>query len=186
MTTEDRIRYPIGRFDPAAPSTPEERPGLIQSLAEAPARLRAVVAGLDDTQLDTPYREGGWTVRQVVHHVPDSHLNAYVRMRWALTEEIPTIKTYNEQAWALLPDARSAPIAVSLDLLQALHERWVRLLRSLSDSDYERRLVHPESGPMTLDTVLRLYEWHGRHHVAHIQALRDRMGWSATPLLGLR
>jgi uncharacterized damage-inducible protein DinB len=174
----ESLRYPIGRFDPHATVAPAERAGLIDSIATAPARLRAAVAGLNDSQLDTPYRDTGWTVRQVVHHVPDSHLNAYIRFRWALTEATPTIKPYNEKAWAELRDAATAPVEVSLDLLEALHARWVLLLRSLSESDFERTFQHPESGTMTIGTLLRLYEWHGRHHVAHITNLRSRQGWS--------
>jgi uncharacterized damage-inducible protein DinB len=174
----DDQRYPVGRFDIRGTTSPEERPALIDSIAAAPARLRAAVAGLDDTQLDTPYREGGWTVRQVVHHVPDSHMNAYIRSRFALTQQNPTIMPYDENAWANLFDARTAPVGTSLDLLDALHVRWTTLLRSLSDADFERVLTHPEMGGMTITTLVRLYEWHGRHHVAHITNLRKRMAWS--------
>jgi uncharacterized damage-inducible protein DinB len=174
----EALRYPVGRFDPLATVSHAQRGALIDSIAAAPARLRAAVAGLNGSQLDTPYRDGGWSVRQVVHHVPDSHLNAYIRFRWALTEATPTIKTYNEKAWAELHDAVTAPIEVSLDLLEALHARWVLLLRSLSESDFERSFQHPEWGIMTIATLLRLYEWHGRHHVAHITNLRSRQNWS--------
>jgi uncharacterized damage-inducible protein DinB len=152
------------------------RSALIDNIALVPARMRAAVRSLNDAQLDTPYRDGGWTVRQVVPHVPDSHLNAYTRFKLALTEEVPTIKPYNEAAWAELPDSRGA-IVVSLDLLEALHERWVPLLRTLEEADYQRTFKHPEMGLMTLGALLRLYEWHGRHHVAHITNLRERMGW---------
>jgi uncharacterized damage-inducible protein DinB len=150
---------------------------LIESIAATPARMRAAVKGLNDTQLDTPYREGGWTVRQVVHHVPDSHLNAYVRMKLALTEDNPVIKPYEESEWAKLADAR-APIDMSLRLLDVLHERWLLLIRSLSEADFRKTFRHPAMGEMSLDTQLELYEWHGRHHVAHITSLRERMGWN--------
>jgi hypothetical protein len=170
-------KYPVGRFDPAIEPTAAERPALIESLAAAPARLRAAVAGLDDTQLDTPYRGGGWTVRQVVHHVPDSHMNAYVRVRLALTEDTPTIRPYEESEWAKLPDARTAPVGISLDLLEHLHVRFVLLFRALGDADFQRQLLHPAMGRMTVGTILRMYEWHGRHHVAHITRLRERMNW---------
>jgi uncharacterized damage-inducible protein DinB len=139
--------------------------------------MRAAVAGLSDEQLDTPYRDGGWTVRQLVHHVPDSHLNAYTRFRLALTEPEPTIKPYDQAAWAELGDSRTAPIAMSLLLLEALHQRWVALLESLAAGDFERRFRHPEIGLVTLGEVLGMYAWHGPHHVAHITALRHRNGW---------
>lgn len=174
----EALRYPVGRFDPHAIVAHAERAALIDSIAAAPSRLRAAVAGLTESQLDTPYRDAGWTVRQVVHHVPDSHLNAYIRFRWALTEATPTIKTYNEKAWAELPDAARAPVEMSLDLLEALHARWVLLLRSLSEPDFARTFLHPEWGKMQIATLLRLYEWHGRHHVAHITKLRSRKGWN--------
>jgi hypothetical protein len=139
--------------------------------------LRAAVLGLSEEQLDTPYRPGGWTVRQVVHHVPDSHMNAYVRFKLALTEEAPTIKPYAEARWAELPDTRLTPPEVSLTLLDNLHERWVNILRNMTPEDFERRLQHPEKGLLTLDAMLSLYSWHGRHHVAHVNGLRQRMGW---------
>jgi hypothetical protein len=171
------LRYPVGRFDPGAEVPHGERAALIESIATAPARLRAAAAGLTDAQLDTVYREGGWTVRQVVHHVADSHVNAYTRFRLALTEEGPTIRPYDEKAWADLSDAVGAPVEISLTLLDTLHVRWVLLLRTLTAKDYERPLHHPDSGAMTIGTLLRLYEWHGRHHVAHITGLRRRSGW---------
>ncbi|HUP89169.1 MAG TPA: putative metal-dependent hydrolase [Longimicrobiales bacterium] len=173
----ETLKYPIGRFDPKAEAPASERPELIQSIAAAPRRLRAAVHGLSDQQLDTPYREGGWTVRQVVHHVPDSHLNAYIRFRWGMTEDSPMIKTYEEQLWAELGDSK-APIGMSLDLLSALHERWVTFIKTLQVSDFERTIQHPEWQRISLGTLLKLYEWHGRHHVAHITGLRERMGWS--------
>jgi uncharacterized damage-inducible protein DinB len=149
----------------------------IETITETPAKLRAAVKGLSPIQLDTPYREGGWTVRQVVHHVPDSHLNAYIRLRLALTEEQPTIKPYDENLWAQLPDAKAAPVDISLALLDALHDRWVRLLRALTVDQYGRVLVHPEHGPRTVDWLLFLYAWHGRHHTAHITELRKQKSW---------
>ena len=173
----DALRYPVGRFDAAAEVPHAQRAALIDSIAATPARLRAAVDGLNDAQLDTPYREGGWTVRQVVHHVPDSHLNAYTRFRLALTEDQPTIRPYDEASWARLPDAATAPVAISLNLLEALHTRWDILLRSLSEADFKRPLLHPEMGSMTIGALLRMYEWHGRHHVAHITGLRQRSGW---------
>ena len=150
---------------------------MIQEIADTPANLRASVAGLSAEQLDTPYRPGGWTVRQVVHHVPDSHMNSYVRFRLALTEDEPTIKPYDESRWAELADSRTARIETSLALLESLHERWVLLLRSLSPADFRRQFRHPELGVVSLEKNLALYAWHGRHHVAHITSLRERMGW---------
>jgi hypothetical protein len=170
------LRYPIGRFDLARPVIPAERPGLIAAVASAPGAMRAAVTDLEDVQLDTPYREGGWTVRQLVHHVPDSHMNAYVRFKWALSEDDPLIRTYDEKGWAELVDSRG-PIAVSLVLLESLHERWVRLLRGIDDDDWNRTLRHPDSGPLDLTKLLAMYAWHGTHHVAHVTALRERKGW---------
>jgi uncharacterized damage-inducible protein DinB len=171
------LRYPIGRFRFAGPSAAARRAEHISGIDDAPARLRAAVAGLTDAQLDTPYRPGGWTVRQVVHHVPDSHLNAYVRMKLCVTEDAPVIRPYDERRWADLPDGREGPAEPSLALLESLHARWVRFLRALPSETFARTLVHPESGTMTLDEVVALYDWHGRHHVAHVTALRDRMAW---------
>jgi uncharacterized damage-inducible protein DinB len=171
------LRYPIGKFHAPASVTDAERAALVDQIAALPGDLRAAVAGLDDAQLDTPYREGGWTVRQVVHHVPDSHVNAYTRFKLALTEDVPTIKTYEEAEWAELPEARSAPIGVSLALLDALHERWVLLLRVLAPTQFARSFRHPELGIMTIDQQIAMYAWHGRHHLAHITSLSTRMGW---------
>ena len=140
--------------------------------------MRAAVAGLTPERFDTPYRPGGWTVRQVVHHVPDSHMNAYVRFKLALTEDEPTIKPYEEAAWAELADSASTPADVSLTLLETLHDRWVRLLRSMTEADFARKFRHPQLGVVPLDKNLALYAWHGKHHVAHITSLRQRMGWS--------
>jgi len=170
-------RYPIGTFQRRDELSPDERGSMIDIIAAAPARLREAVAGLDDARLDTPYRDGGWTVRQVVHHVPESHMNAYIRFKLALTEDNPTIKPYDEDAWSNLADVPRVPIETSLALLEALHERWVTLLDLLKGPDFERPLVHPENGPMPLDRLLQVYAWHGRHHVAHITTLRAREGW---------
>ena len=170
-------RYPIGKYTPPQEATPALRQQAIDSIAGTPAKLKAALSGLHDAQLDTPYRDGGWTVRQVAHHVPDSHLNAYVRFRLALTENQPTIKPYEEARWAELADAKSAPVAVSLALLEPLHDRWVRLLRSLTAADFARTFVHPEHGVRTLDWMLFLYAWHGRHHTAHVTELRKQKGW---------
>jgi uncharacterized damage-inducible protein DinB len=171
------LRYPIGRFNGQPAADKAERQQFLKDVEEAPAQLRAVVQDLSDEQLNTPYRDGGWTVRQVVHHVPDSHLNSYIRFKWALTEPEPTIKPYYEDRWAELPDSKSTPIQVSLALLDSLHQRWSNLLRSFEHDDWNKTLRHPELGIMTLDKMLALYAWHGKHHVAHITGLRTRMGW---------
>lgn len=170
-------RYPIGQFKRKEMLTTSERTSLIQHIAETPARLRAAAEGLTQEQLDTPYRDGGWTIRQAVHHLPDGHMNAYIRFKLAITEQHPTIKPYEQQLWAELVDAKTAPIESSLALLESLHARWVMFLRSLTSSDFARTLNHPESGVQDLDAVLQLYAWHGRHHVAQIISLRERMHW---------
>jgi uncharacterized damage-inducible protein DinB len=170
-------RYPVGKYEQPAKVTPQLRSRAIQEIAATPEKLRAAVKGLDDAQLDTAYREGGWTVRQVVHHVADSHMNSYVRFRLALTETEPTIKPYEESAWAKLEDAAHAPIEVSLRLIEPLHERWVRLLRSMKPEQFSRTFRHPEHGARTIDWMLFLYEWHGKHHTAHITELRKQKGW---------
>ncbi len=173
------LRYPIGPFKAHTKdrTTAEEKATLMDQIAAAPARLREAVAGLDDDQMDTQYREDGWTVRQVVHHVLDSHVNAYVRFRWALTEDGPVIKPYDEKEWARLSDAMTAPVAVSLDLLDALHARWLILLRAMTPEDFDRRWTSPDFGELSVDVLLQIYAWHGRHHVAHITSLRGREGW---------
>jgi uncharacterized damage-inducible protein DinB len=173
MTNLDELRYPIGRFNAAAAGT---RADQIETLRRLPERLRAAVQGLDEGQLDTPYRDGGWTVRQLVHHVADSHGNSYMRIKLALTEDDPTIFAYDEAAWAKLPDSKM-PIGVSLPLIDAIHARLVFLLESMSDVDYEKTFRHPERGQVTLANNLAVYDWHSRHHTAHITRLRDRMGW---------
>lgn len=176
MTDLDDFRFPIGRFSRPASYSEQDRASSIETLHLLPERLAGAIAGLNDGQLDTCYREGGWTVRQVVHHVADSHANAYIRFKLALTEDWPTIKPYEEAAWAMLPDSQ-LPVGVSLDLIAALHARWVSLLESLSEEDFHRGYVHPAGGRQNLAQVLALYEWHSRHHTAHITNLRARMGW---------
>jgi uncharacterized damage-inducible protein DinB len=171
------LQYPIGRFKLEGPPTPQEIGRAIDEIAQAPAKLRAAAEGLSPEQLDTPYRPGGWTVRQVVHHVPDSHLNSYCRFKLALTEDEPTIKAYHEDRWAELDDSRSAPIEVSLAMLESLHKRWVLLMKSLAPGDFARTFRHPEIGLVSLAKNVCLYGWHGRHHTAHITSLRERMGW---------
>ncbi|MDB4915667.1 MAG: DinB-like domain protein [Gemmatimonadetes bacterium] len=172
------LRFPIGRLERTTSLTADERRAAIDAIAAAPRQLRAAVHGLTDSQLDTPYRPDGWTVRQLVHHVADSHMNAYARFRLALTEDNPTIKPYEEAKWAELEDARFLPVLVSLDLLDNMHERLVVLLKATPDDAFARTLSHPENGPMTVDALLNVYSWHGRHHTAHVTALRSRMQWS--------
>jgi hypothetical protein len=170
------LSFPVGRFDRAATWTPESRRAAIEDIAALPARIRQVVAGLTDAQLDTPYRPDGWTVRQLVHHVADSHMNGYIRLKLALTEDNPTIKPYEQDAWAALPDSR-LPIALSLSILDGVHERWTVLWRAITDAELRRRFTHPDLGPLSIETHLHLYAWHSRHHVAHITALRAREHW---------
>lgn len=179
MNTEESLRYPTGRFQrPNGPLEDHERKRMIDTIARAPGDIRTAIRGLSESQLDTPYRPGGWTVRQVVHHVPDSHMNAFIRFKLALTEDVPTIKPYDEAAWAKLADARDTAIETSLTLLASLHERWVGLLRAMAPKEYSRKLNHPDwDAPLSLDTMLALYAWHGPHHTAHITRLRERMGW---------
>jgi len=171
------MRYPIGKFHFEGPTSEEQKQSYVRDIEQAPANLRAAVKGLSDQQLDTPYRPEGWTVRQVAHHVPDSHLNAYVRFKLALTEDEPTIKPYAEDRWAQLADTQTTPLEVSLTLLDSLHVRWVRLLHSLKPDDWKRTFRHPEMGLVSLEKNLALYSWHGRHHIAHIAGLRARNGW---------
>jgi uncharacterized damage-inducible protein DinB len=175
-SASDTLRYPTGRFQRPAKLDTTARARAIGIIAETPARLRDAARGLSTEQIETPYRPGGWTVRQVVHHVPDSHLNAFIRFKLALTENEPTIKPYDETAWAELADTR-VPLETSLKLLDAVHERWLALLQAMTPSDFERMLVHPETGRQSLDQMLALYAWHGPHHIAHITTLRERMGW---------
>lgn len=176
MTDASDLRFPIGPFSRPASSMASVRAVHIQTLRLLPEQLKAAVAGLDDQQLDTPYRDGGWTARQVVHHVADSHANAYIRFKLALTGDWPTVKGYDQAAWADLPDAR-LPVGISLDLIAALHVRWVSLLEAMSDEDFHKGFVHEEYGRLDLAQVLASYDWHSRHHTAHIANLRQRMGW---------
>ena len=178
MSTSSDLRFPIGKLVKKSQLSSEERRAAVEAIAAAPRELRLAVHGLTDAQLDTPYRPDGWTVRQLVHHVADSHMNAYGRFRLAFTEENPTIKPYDEAKWAELDDARTMPIEISLTLLDAMHGRLEALLRSSPDDSFQRTLSHPDNGPMTVDTLLSIYSWHGRHHTAHVTALRDRMKWA--------
>jgi uncharacterized damage-inducible protein DinB len=170
-------RYPIGKFSFEGPLTAERKKQYLNDIEQTPARLRTAVRGLSDEQLNTPYRDGGWTVRQLAHHVPDSHMNAYIRFKLALTEDEPTIRPYMEDRWAELPESKQAPIDVSLALLDSLHERWALVLRNISDASWKRTFRHPEMGLLSLEKTLALYAWHGRHHVAHVTSLREKMGW---------
>jgi uncharacterized damage-inducible protein DinB len=172
----DDPRFPIGEFEHGFDHSVEARDERIASIEELPAKLSAAVSGLDDTRLDTPYRDGGWTVRQLVHHIADSHANAYNRFKLALTEDSPTIKPYHENLWAELADSK-LPVDVSLKIIDGLHSRWAALLRSMTDADFQREFVHPETGVWKLEAALALYAWHSQHHTAHITALRGRMGW---------
>ena len=169
-------RYPVGEFHYDGPYSEAQRRQLIAILEALPAKLREAVDGLNEKQIDTPYRDGGWTVRQTVHHIADSHMNSFIRFRLAITEDNPTIKPYKEALWAEIPDARE-PVEVSLTLIDSLHRRMVVMLRAFKPADWQRTLVHPENGQMTLDRMLGIYAWHSRHHVAHITELRKRMGW---------
>ncbi len=170
-------RYPIGKFAFDKDATPEKHAVWIREIAQAPDLLRKATAGLTPAQLDTPYREGGWTIRQVVHHVADSHMNSFIRTKLALTEEVPTIKPYDQKAWATLADVSGVDIGSSLALIEGLHARFVALLSSMRPEDFNRTFMHPENGPTTLDRNLQIYAWHGKHHTAHITSLRARSGW---------
>jgi hypothetical protein len=170
-------RYPVGKCPDPVEQTPQQRRASIAILAALPENLRSAVSGLTDRQADNPYREGGWTIRQLVHHIADSHINAYVRTKRALTEDWPAVNAYDEKLWAELPDARTLPIGVSMELLEALHRRWVALFEALTDEQWQRGYVHSEDGSQKLADVLQTYAWHCRHHVAHVTELRKRMGW---------
>jgi hypothetical protein len=173
----DDLRFPIGKFELPNTVSPVDRERCIAEIEATPRMLAAAVDGLTAEQLDIPYRPGGWTVRQVVHHVPDSHMNAYIRIRLALTEDEPLVKVYAEAAWANLSDARQGPVDVSLTLLAALHTRAVALMRALTSAEWARTFRHPERGLLRIDQTAAMYAWHGRHHVAHVTRLRERMGW---------
>lgn len=171
------LRYPIGKFRYEGSLSEDQKQKCLADIEQTPANLKNAIEGLSVQQLDTPYRPEGWTVRQVTHHVPDSHMNAYIRFKLALTEDAPTIKPYAEDKWAQLADTQTTPVEVSLTLLESLHMRWVNLLRSLREEDWKRTFRHPELGALNLEKTLALYSWHGRHHVAHVTALRERNGW---------
>lgn len=175
----DDLSFPIGKFQRLASLSDAEFGRAVATLAEQPAMLRSAVAGMSAEQLDTPYRPGGWTVRQLVHHVADSHLNMYTRLKLALTEDNPTIKPYDQDAWSTLSDVQEIPVSTSLDLLDAIHQRALSVLRHVSNADRERVMFHPENGPTRVDQLAALYAWHGNHHIAHVQNLRTRMGWNA-------
>jgi hypothetical protein len=177
MTENENLQYPIGKYMKSEHIDKGMRERFIQEIAEAPRELREAVEGLSEIQLSTPYRDGGWTVWQVVHHLPDSHMNAYVRLKLALTEHEPDVKTYKEALWSELPDVKSVPMNISLTLLEMLHTRWIACLRGLAGDTFEKKFRHPVIGLMSLDEQLSLYAWHGKHHIAHITSLRRRMGW---------
>jgi hypothetical protein len=177
MKTIEHLRYPIGKFKAPGEYTDELRDRLIGEIEETPFHLRKAVESLNDDQLNTPYREGGWTIERVIHHLPDSHMNAYIRIKLALTEEQPEIKTYREDAWAELADYLTTPVEISLSLLESLHNRWAILLRSLTTEQFERKLRHPEIGLIDVNWCIAQYAWHGKHHVAHINSLKQRLGW---------
>ncbi len=178
MDTLEQLKYPVGRYEKPVNYTEAQRDEWIKNIQELPTKLRHAVAGLSDEQLDTPYREEGWTVRQVVHHVADSHMNAFIRLKLTLTEDKPVIKPYKEDRFARLADTVDAPIALSLTILDALHSRWMLTLNALHDDDFHRIYIHPEYGKeFTIEESIALYSWHSRHHVAHITSLKDRMGW---------
>jgi hypothetical protein len=170
-------RYPIGKFSFDGKLTTDQKTQYLNDIEQTPAQLRAAVAGLSEQQLNTPYREGGWTVRQLTHHIPDSHVNAYIRFKLALTEDEPTIRPYMEERWAELPESRQAPVEMSLALLDSLHHRWTIALRNISEPEWKRTFRHPDLGVVSLERNLALYAWHGRHHVAHVTVLREKMGW---------
>jgi uncharacterized damage-inducible protein DinB len=173
----DPVRSPIGDFLIDSEVTVAKRQRWLRQMATTPEMLDAAVSGLTEEQLATPYREGGWTPRQVVHHLADAHMNGFVRFKLALTEDLPPIKTYEEDRWAETADGREAPVEASLRLLAALHERWMMMLESLSEPQFARAFSHPQRGLMTIDKAIQLYAWHGLHHTAHITGLRARRGW---------
>ena len=175
--TETILQYPVGRFSAPEHITSAMRNHAIDEIALLPIALGSAVRDLTPAQIETAYRDGGWTVREVVHHVADSHMHAYIRTKFALTEESPTIRPYDEAAWSTLPDVAAVPIAVSLSLVEGIHARWVACLRGMQDAQFLRPFVHPELGPQQIDLSLLRYAWHGRHHTAHISALRSRMAW---------
>ena len=175
----EQLKYPIGRFEPIESLSADGLQKCIGRIDAIPDKVSAAVSDLTEIQLDTPYRPGGWTVRQVVHHLVDSHINSYVRYHWAMTEDEPLIKAYEEQMWAELPDGKNAPLEFSIPLLHALHKRWVYLLGKMETSDFEKLLNHPQwKKPLSLEFMTQLYAWHGDHHLAHITSLKEREGWA--------
>jgi uncharacterized damage-inducible protein DinB len=170
------LRYPVGEFDKNIEITAEKRAEFVRIIADLPRKISEAVSGLTDEQLDTPYRPEGWTVRQTVHHVADSHINSLCRFKLAMTEENPTIRPYFEDRWAELADSK-LPVEVSLKIIEGIHRRWTVLLEAMTDEDFRKTLVHPESGEFTIEKLLALYAWHSRHHTAHITRLRERNGW---------
>jgi len=176
-TELNQLRYPIGKFTPPKSITAEMINEYINTIEDSPAKYREAVRNFTDEQLDTQYRPGGWTVRQVIHHVPDSHINSYVRFKLGLTEDSPAIKTYDEAKWAEINDSKDTPVEVSLQLLESLHKRWVVILKSMTQKDFEKTVTHPEWGKIRLDYMLAIYDWHCKHHLAHILSLKKRMAW---------
>ena len=168
------LQYPVGKFELSVFPSQKERKILIKNIAELPGKLKLVVKELSPKLFDKPYREGGWTARQVIHHLPDSHMNAYIRFKLALTEDTPVIRPYSQGEWAKLPDVKSTLIDVSIDLLESIHRRWTDLLNAMSEKDFRKKYIHPESGEVSLGEALAHYEWHGRHHLAHIASVKDR------------
>ncbi len=177
MTTLDELRYPTGKWEKLVDVDASGRARMIERVAGVPAALKVAVAGLNDEQLDTPYRQEGWSTRQIVHHLADSHMNAFIRFKLGMTEDNPTIRAYDERTWATTVDARLAPVGLSLSIIEGVHARWVRLLDSFDEAAFGRMIVHPESGPMSLGDLLQLYAWHGRHHTVQVTRLRERRGW---------
>lgn len=174
----ENLRYPIGRFQMPENFSKEKINHWIQEIQDAPAQYRDLVNGWTDEQLDTPYRPEGWTIRQLIHHVADSHMNSYIRFKWTLTEYEPTIKAYDEKLWAELPEAKTATVVVSLGLIESLHARWCLMLKNLSEADWKKIFIHPESGKsISLETMVALYAWHSKHHIAHIAGLKELKGW---------
>jgi hypothetical protein len=169
MNDQDPLRFPVGPFQPRPSISPDDREALIGEIEALPGILREVLDGIPESLLDTPYREGGWTVRQVVHHIPDSHIQGYARFKLAMSEEVPTIKTYQQPAWGAMVDSVEGPLEPSLLLLEGLHARWGMFLRSLTDEDFRRTYKHPDMGELSLDTTVQLYAWHGRHHLGHVR-----------------
>ncbi len=171
------LRYPIGKFDANIEVTPEIRKEFVRTIAALPENIRAAIGDLSETQIDTPYRPEGWTVRQLVHHIADSHLNSFCRFKLALTEDVPTIRPYYEDRWARLADSK-LPVEDSLKIIEGVHSRWTSLLNSMTNEEFQRKLNHPDSGEWTIEKFLALYDWHSRHHTAHITSLRERNGWN--------